>query len=130
MRPPATTSDDAATVDGGLDSAVDRASPDFGGARHGAPGRGAPQRLDWNAAYRRNAPLGDAQYVAPFMPSIIGSATPPMVGRRVMRQPAAGHVAAVSLEEAAVDFLPAAVSHVSSSRRRPHFNDRSASLAF
>jgi len=74
MRPPATTSDDAATFDGGLDQRPNSASPGFGSAR-GSPGRGAPQRLDWNVAYRRNAPLGEAQYVAPFMPSIIGSAT-------------------------------------------------------
>src|SRR5262245_37812675 len=44
MRPPATTSEDAATFDGGLDQWSNCASPDFGGARHRAHrGRGAPQ---------------------------------------------------------------------------------------
>ena len=47
-----------------------------------------------------------------------------------MRQPAFGHVAAVSLEVAAVNFVPAAVSHVSSSCGELNLNDVSACLAW
>ena len=119
------TSEDAATFDGGLDQWSNGASPDFGGARpRGSPGRGAPQRLDWNVAYRRNAPLGEAQYVSPFMPSIISSASGPTPERMLTRQ--AGHGGFVSLTVALPNFAMAACSHASSSAGVPDLNDVSA----